>query len=47
MDFAFPYIMYDYEAKIYKVLTAEFLVLGMNEKFLHPKLNQDGTELHV
>ena len=37
MDFAFPYIMYDYEAKNCKVVPADFLVVGMNERFLHPK----------
>ena len=47
MDFAFPYIMYNYEAKNHKVVTVDFLVVGMNERFLHPKVNQDGTELHV
>ena len=47
MDFAFPYIMYYYEAKNCKVVTADFLIVGMNESFLHPKVNQDSTELHV
>ena len=30
MDFAFPYIIYDYEAKNHKVVTADFLVVGTN-----------------
>ena len=47
MDFAFPYIMYDDEAKNHKVVTADFLVVGVNERFLCPKVNQDSTELHV
>ena len=49
MDVALPYIMYNYEAKNHKVVTADFLVVGMNERSLHPKVkvNQDGTELHV
>ena len=29
MDFAFPYVMYDYEARNHKVVTAVFLVIGI------------------
>ena len=47
MDFTLPYIIYDNEAKKCKAVTADSLVAGMNERFLHPKVNQDGTELHV
>ena len=39
--------MYNYEAMNCKVVTADFLVVGMNKRFLHPKVNQDSTELHV
>ena len=39
--------MYNYEAMNCKEVTADFLVVGMNKRFLHPKVNQDSTDLHV
>ena len=47
LDFQFPYLMYDYEAKDRKVCTIDFLVYGVNKKFIRPKVNDVGDELHV
>lgn len=47
LDFQFPYIMYDYKAKERKVVTIDFLILGLNKKCIRPKVSEDGKELHV
>ena len=47
MDFQFPYIMYNYKAKNCKVVTIDFFIVGMNKHLVRPKVNDDGSELHV
>ena len=47
MDFSFPHIVCDCEAKDRKVVTIDFLIVGMHKKCFRPKVNDAGDELHV
>ena len=39
--------MYNYKAKDRKIVTVDFIIIGMNKKCVCPKVSEDGKELHV
>ena len=47
MNFRFPHIMHDCEAKDRKVIAIDFLVVGVHKKNLRPKVSDDGGEPHL
>ena len=46
MASSFPYIMYNYK-QWYHWVMINFLVTGLPAKAFHPKVNSDGSELHL